>query len=86
MHREKGVLNSPCPTCGDERPAVTQPDGATAFRACESCYPAARSDDMPEVERAEAQTPSSPSADLTSLSRVTGDDDASEPDGETEEN
>ena len=44
--REKGVASAPCPNCGTDLNAVTQPDGATAYEVCPKCY------STPEPEKA----------------------------------
>lgn len=37
--REKGVANTPCPTCGADLNAIEQPDGGVAYETCPTCYP-----------------------------------------------
>jgi len=39
MAREKATATLPCPTCGDELAADTQPDGSLAARTCKKCHP-----------------------------------------------
>jgi hypothetical protein len=38
VEREKGVATAPCPSCGTDLNAVSQPDGATAYEVCPKCY------------------------------------------------
>lgn len=39
MAREKGSATLPCPTCGADLAAETQPDGGLAAKTCSTCHP-----------------------------------------------
>lgn len=36
--REIGAETRPCPNCGAQLKASTQPDGSVAYETCPSCY------------------------------------------------
>lgn len=52
--REKGVETLSCPSCGTDLNPVEQPDGATAYETCPSCYPSQQPE--PEPEKASRKT------------------------------
>ena len=70
--REKGVASTACPSCGNELNPVEQPDGATAYETCHTCYPT--TEPTPEPEKASSRQPSREAGTTVEAPASTGEE------------